>query len=86
MIKLPEATVIARQITEELRGKKIESCIRGNSPHKFDLYNHPGKYRKILDSRQVGKPCPECGTSIEKQQYLGGAVYYFPSCQNFPKP
>jgi formamidopyrimidine-DNA glycosylase len=48
---------------------------------EFDLYSRPGKYKRILDSRQVGKPCPECGTPIEKIQYLGGAAYYYPSCQ-----
>ena len=51
---------------------------------EFDLYNRPGKYKRILDSRQVGKPCPECGTPIEKMQYLGGAAYYCPSCQKLP--
>jgi len=51
---------------------------------EFDLYNNPGRYERILDSRQVGKPCPECGTPIEKIQYLGGASYYCPSCQKLP--
>jgi formamidopyrimidine-DNA glycosylase len=56
----------------------------GGRDTEFDLYNRPGKYKRILDSRQVGKPCPECGTPIEKMQYLGGAAYYCPSCQKLP--
>jgi formamidopyrimidine-DNA glycosylase len=53
----------------------------GGRDSEYDLYNQPGGYRRILDSRSVGKPCPECGTPIEKSQYLGGAVYFCPACQ-----
>jgi formamidopyrimidine-DNA glycosylase len=56
----------------------------GGRDTEYDLYNHPGRYEKILDSKQVGKPCPECGTPIEKQSYLGGAIYFCPKCQKFP--
>ncbi|MFC1719141.1 zinc-ribbon domain-containing protein [Candidatus Poribacteria bacterium] len=34
-----------------------------------------------MDSKAKGNPCPECGTPIEKIQYLGGASYFCPSCQ-----
>ena len=34
MIELPEALTIARQMTQELQGQRIESCIRGDAPHK----------------------------------------------------
>jgi formamidopyrimidine-DNA glycosylase len=53
----------------------------GGRDTERDLYDHPGGYRRILDSRNVGQPCPECGTPIEKSQYLGGAVYFCPRCQ-----
>jgi formamidopyrimidine-DNA glycosylase len=46
-----------------------------------DLYNHRGRTVRILDSRARGKPCSECGTPIEKIQYLGGASYFYPECQ-----
>ena len=46
-----------------------------------DLYNNPGGYEQILTSKAKGQPCPECGTPIEKIQYLGGACYLCPSCQ-----
>ena len=29
----------------------------------------------------VSRPYPECGGVIEKMQYLGGACYYCPNCQ-----
>ncbi|MHA2289627.1 MAG: DNA-formamidopyrimidine glycosylase family protein [Promethearchaeota archaeon] len=46
-----------------------------------DLYGNFGGYKRILHSKMVGKPCPECSTSIEKQQYLGGTIYFCPNCQ-----
>jgi len=53
----------------------------GGRDTERDLYNRPGVYRRIMDSRNVEQPCPECGTPIEKIQYLGGACYFCPRCQ-----
>lgn len=53
----------------------------GGRDSEVDLYNRPGGYRRILDSRTVGQPCPGCGVLIEKAQYLGGAIYFCPTCQ-----
>jgi len=46
-----------------------------------DLFGNPGGYVRLMDSKAVGKPCPECGTKIQKMQYLGGACYFCPKCQ-----
>jgi formamidopyrimidine-DNA glycosylase len=53
----------------------------GGRDGEIDLYGQPGGYRRILSSETAGKPCPECGTPIEKIQYLGGASYFCPKCQ-----
>ena len=53
----------------------------GGRDGDYDLFNHPGGYRRILYSKSVGQPCPECSTPIEKAAYLGGAIYYCPKCQ-----
>ena len=53
----------------------------GGRDGEIDLYGQPGGYKRILSSETVGKPCPECGTPIEKIQYLGGASYFCPKCQ-----
>ncbi len=39
MIELPEAHVIAQQVTETLRGKQISRAIANASPHKFATAN-----------------------------------------------
>ncbi len=54
---------------------------RGGRAEERDLYNQPGGYHRILHSQAVGRPCPECGTPIQRIQYLGGAAYFCPSCQ-----
>jgi formamidopyrimidine-DNA glycosylase len=53
----------------------------GGRDTERDLYNRPGGYRRILNSKTVNQPCPECGTPIAKIQYLGGASYFCPHCQ-----
>ena len=56
MIELPEALTIARQMSEELAGKRIESGIRGNAPHKFAFYSRPPEeYAAILGGRTMGE-------------------------------
>lgn len=53
----------------------------GGRCDEFDLFGRPGGYQRLMDSRAAGRPCPTCGTTIEKIQYLGGACYLCPRCQ-----
>lgn len=53
----------------------------GGRDTERDLYDRAGAYGRILHSKAVGRPCTECGTPIEKIQYLGGAPYFCPNCQ-----
>ncbi len=66
---------------EAIRGTLKQAARLGGRDTERDLYNHPGEYRCILDRRSVGLPCTECGTPIQKVQYLGGACYFCPRCQ-----
>ncbi|NIM95782.1 MAG: endonuclease VIII [Anaerolineales bacterium] len=54
---------------------------KGGRYDEYDLYNNRGGYIRIMDKNAVGRPCPECGGEVEKMQYLGGACYVCPSCQ-----
>jgi formamidopyrimidine-DNA glycosylase len=54
---------------------------KGGRYDEVDLYNQPGGYVRMMDSRSADKPCPVCATPIEKIQYLGGACYFCPGCQ-----
>jgi formamidopyrimidine-DNA glycosylase len=53
----------------------------GGRDDERDLYDHPGGYARLMSTQTVGKPCPVCGTTIEKISYLGGACYLCPNCQ-----
>ena len=70
-----------RALYEAIRETLRQSAELGGRDTERDLYNNPGGYRSILDRRSVEQSCPECGTVIEKIQYLGGACYFCPSCQ-----
>ncbi len=53
----------------------------GGRYDEYDLYNRPGGYVRLMDKNATGRPCPKCGTAVEKMQYLGGACYLCPNCQ-----
>ena len=53
----------------------------GGRNDEYDLFGNSGGYVRIMDSASAGKPCPECGRTVEKIQYLGGACYFCPKCQ-----
>jgi formamidopyrimidine-DNA glycosylase len=54
---------------------------KGGRYDETDLFGNSGGYIRLMDSTTPGKPCPECGTKIQKTQYLGGACYFCPTCQ-----
>jgi len=54
---------------------------RGGRNDETDLFGRSGAYVRLMDSAATGKPCPECGQTVEKMQYLGGACYFCPRCQ-----
>jgi formamidopyrimidine-DNA glycosylase len=54
---------------------------KGGRYDEYDLYGHSGRYVRLMDKNAVGKPCPKCGSVIQKIQYLGGACYFCAKCQ-----
>jgi formamidopyrimidine-DNA glycosylase len=54
---------------------------KGGRYDEYDLYGNRGGYVRLMDKNAVGRPCPGCGGTVEKMQYLGGACYVCPSCQ-----
>ncbi len=53
----------------------------GGRNDERDLFGNTGGYVRLMDAKATGRPCPNCGTPIEKLQYLGGACYVCPACQ-----
>jgi len=54
---------------------------KGGRDTELDLFGRPGGYKTILCKNTVNKPCPVCGTIIQKEAYMGGSVYYCEKCQ-----
>jgi formamidopyrimidine-DNA glycosylase len=54
---------------------------KGGRADEFDLFGKPGGYKRIMDKGAAGRPCPRCGAEVKKIQYLGGACYFCPGCQ-----
>ena len=53
----------------------------GGRDAEKDIYGNPGGYKTILSRLTYKSPCPRCGGTIIKESYMGGSVYYCPSCQ-----
>ncbi len=56
MIELPESMTLERQMTKELKGKRIEKVIAGKSPHRFAFFcGDPLTYDALLRGKTVGE-------------------------------
>jgi formamidopyrimidine-DNA glycosylase len=73
-----------RALHAAAREMLTEATALGGRDCERDLFNQPGGYQRILHSKVVGEPCPDCSTPIEKIRFLGGASYFCPSCQVDP--
>ena len=70
-----------RKLHQAIRKVLTEAVAKGGRDDELDLFGQGGRYVRLLDRRSQGRPCPSCGTRIEKIQYLGGACYLCPDCQ-----
>lgn len=53
----------------------------GGRDTEKDLYGKPGGYPTRLSAKTAKYACPACGGAIVRQAYLGGNVYFCPTCQ-----
>jgi formamidopyrimidine-DNA glycosylase len=53
----------------------------GGRDTEKDLLGKSGGYPTLLSSKTWKIPCPVCGDAIIRQTYLGGNVYFCPTCQ-----
>ena len=70
-----------RKLHNAIRKVLTEAVAKGGRDDELDLSGRGGRYVRLMDRRSEGRPCPNCGTRIEKIQYLGGACYFCPNCQ-----
>jgi len=54
VIEIPEAVVLAKQLNQTIRGKRINSVIAASSPHKFAwFFGEPSEYNALLQGRKI---------------------------------
>ncbi len=70
-----------RALYEAILSTVNKAIEKGGRSDEVDLYGRPGGYERIMHSGAAGRPCPVCGATVEKIQYLGGACYFCPRCQ-----
>jgi len=64
-------------------GSTVQAVInQGGRYDETDLFGKPGGYVRLMDKEAAGRPCRDCGTTVEKMQYLGGTCYFCPGCQH----
>ena len=66
---------------EAVRVTLANMARQGGRDTEKDLFGQAGGYRTRLSRNTLGQPCARCGGTIEKAQYLGGAVYFCAGCQ-----
>lgn len=54
---------------------------QGGRDVEKDLFGKAGGYPTQLSSKTYKQPCPVCGGEILRQAYMGGNVYFCPTCQ-----
>ena len=77
-------TVTEKEYTDLFHSVKdtlAEMTRLGGRDTEKDLFGRAGGYQTMLSKNTVGKPCPVCGSIIQKTSYLGGAIYWCPGCQ-----
>ena len=64
MLELPEALVLAGQINERARGRRVVRAEAGGTPHRFAFFQgEPAWYPRLLEGRR-----------LEEAQAYGGRV------------
>lgn len=58
-----------------------EMTVNGGRDTEKDLFGNSGGYATVMSNKTLEKPCPNCGGAIVRQAFLGGNVYFCPSCQ-----
>lgn len=54
---------------------------KGGRDTEKDLFGNNGGYITRMSKNTAGKPCPNCGTVIKKENYMGGSIYFCSKCQ-----
>ena len=89
MIELPEAIVLANQVTRTLAGKRITQAVANQSPHKFAWYSgNPAEYTQKLAGKTItsarGVGCHVEISADDMLLVLGTPLHYHDEGEKHP--
>jgi len=58
-----------------------EMAVNRGRDTERDLFGCSGGYKTILSKNTLDKPCSTCEGAIKKEAYMGGSIYFCPTCQ-----
>ena len=70
-----------KRLFNSVKRTLYEMTKNGGRSTEKTLFGDYGGYEVILSSKTYKIPCPSCGDKIVKESYLGGTIYYCPTCQ-----
>lgn len=80
--EMKSLTLDEQELLYKTTRKELQKMIDlGGRDGEKDLFDKNGRYQRVMHSKSVNTSCPVCESSIKKQAYLGGSVYFCPSCQ-----
>ena len=71
----------ANQLYQSIKETLSEMADSGGRSTEKDLFGEPGGYQVVMCAVNKEKPCPTCGSLIQKESYMGGSLYTCPTCQ-----
>ena len=81
-IKIGELTSNETEaVFNSIKSTLYNMTAQGGRNTEKDLFGSYGGYRTILSAKTKRKPCTVCGNNIERETFLGGNIYYCPTCQ-----
>lgn len=69
------------KLFNNLKRTLFEMTINGGRDTEKDLFGCVGGYKTLLSNKTFKNPCHVCGDTIIRQAYLGGNIYFCPTCQ-----
>lgn len=69
------------QLYKSVKNTLKEMTDKGGRDTEKDLFGNVCGYKTLLSNKTIKNPCPICGNLITRQAYLGGNIYYCPTCQ-----
>jgi formamidopyrimidine-DNA glycosylase len=70
-----------QELLDSLKLTLTQMVDGGGRDTETDLHGRLGGYKTVLSRNTVNKPCLVCGTVIKKAAYMGGSIYFCPTCQ-----